>query len=203
MNPADPDLLQEEQILSGAHAHSVLYNTAVLLLDRSGRCVRSVPNGSAFRGESFGDRAWFQAVRGGDAGPLFRITDEPSLGQTLKIVQPVVRGGTVRRRAGGRHRPRREQPDLAHLPGEPAARHRRRADRPGRRVRDPGAGDLPAGAAARGRRVGLGAGDRRRLAAAPAGRWSARPTGRRRCSPTRRSAAGRGTRWSSPGPGGR
>ena len=93
MNPADPDLLQEEQILAGAHAHSVLYNTAVLLLDRSGRCVRSVPNGSAFRGESFGDRAWFQAVHGGGAGPLFRITDEPALGQTLKIVQPVVRGG--------------------------------------------------------------------------------------------------------------
>jgi signal transduction histidine kinase len=93
MNPADPDLLQEEQILSGAHAHSVLYNTAVLLLDRAGRCVRSVPNGSAFRGESFGDRPWFQAVRGGEGGPLFRITDEPSLGQTLKIVQPVVRSG--------------------------------------------------------------------------------------------------------------
>jgi signal transduction histidine kinase len=93
MNPADPDLLQEEQILAGAHAHSVLYNTAVLLLDRSGRCVRSVPNGSAFRGESFGDRPWFQAVHGGGSGPLFRITDEPSLGQTLKIVQPVVRGG--------------------------------------------------------------------------------------------------------------
>ena len=52
MNPADPDLLQEEQILAGAHAHSVLYNTAVLLLDRSGRCVRSVPNGSEFRGQS-------------------------------------------------------------------------------------------------------------------------------------------------------
>ncbi|HVV50750.1 MAG TPA: sensor histidine kinase [Polyangia bacterium] len=93
MNPADPDLLQEEQILSGAHAHSVLYNTAVLLLDRSGRCVRSVPDGSAFRGEAFGDRTWFQAVRGGEPGPLFRITDEPTLGQTLKIVQPVVRGG--------------------------------------------------------------------------------------------------------------
>jgi signal transduction histidine kinase len=93
MNPTDPDLLQEEQILAGAHAHSVLYNTAVLLLDRAGRCVRSVPNGSAFRGESFGDRPWFEAVRGGEQGPLFRITDEPALGQTLKIVQPVVRGG--------------------------------------------------------------------------------------------------------------
>ena len=94
MNPADPDLLQEEQILAGAHAHSVLYNTAVLLLDRNGHCVRAVPNQSAFGGQSFGDRPWFRAVRGGEAGPLFRITDEPTLGQTLKIVQPVVRGGT-------------------------------------------------------------------------------------------------------------
>ncbi|HVZ88575.1 MAG TPA: sensor histidine kinase [Polyangia bacterium] len=93
MNPDDPDLLQEEQILSGAHAHSVLYNSAVLLLDRNGRCVRSVPDRSAFRGETFGDRSWFVAVRGGTAGPLFRITDEPALGQTLKIVQPIVRGG--------------------------------------------------------------------------------------------------------------
>ncbi|HEX3901260.1 MAG TPA: sensor histidine kinase [Polyangia bacterium] len=93
MNPTDPDLLQEEQILAGAHAHSVLYNTAVLLLDRAGHCVRSVPDRSAFRGQSFGDRAWFQAVHGGEAGPLFRITDEPTLGQTLKIVQPVIRGG--------------------------------------------------------------------------------------------------------------
>ena len=94
MNPADPDLLQEEQILAGAHAHSVLYNTAVLLLDRNGHCVRSVPDRSAFGGQSFGDRPWFRAVRGGEKGPLFRITDEPALGQTLKIVQPVVRGGT-------------------------------------------------------------------------------------------------------------
>ncbi|HSS38338.1 MAG TPA: sensor histidine kinase, partial [Polyangia bacterium] len=92
MNPTDADLLQEQQILAGAHAHSVLYNTAVLLLDRNGHCVRSVPDRSAFGGQDFGDRAWFQAVHAGAAGPLFRITDEPALGQTLKIVQPVVRG---------------------------------------------------------------------------------------------------------------
>ncbi len=93
MNPTDPDLLQEEQILAGAHAHSVLYNTAVLLLDGNGSCVRSVPDRSAFRGQAFGDRAWFRAVHGGAPGPLFRITDEPALGQMLKIVQPVIRGG--------------------------------------------------------------------------------------------------------------
>jgi signal transduction histidine kinase len=93
MNPTDPDLLQEEQILAGAHAHSVLYNTAVLLLDVDGRCLRSVPDRSAFRGQAFGDRTWFRAVHGGAPGPLFRITDEPALGQTMKIVQPVIRGG--------------------------------------------------------------------------------------------------------------
>jgi signal transduction histidine kinase len=93
MNPTDPDLLQEEQILSGAHAHSVLYNSAVLLLDGNGNCIRSVPDRSAFRGQAFGDRAWFRAVHGGAPGPVFRITDEPGLGQTLKIVQPVIRGG--------------------------------------------------------------------------------------------------------------
>ncbi len=95
MNPTDPDLLQEQQILAGAHAHSVLYNTAVLLLDRDGHCVRSVPDRSEFRGQAFGDRPWFQAVRGGAAGPLFRITDEPALGQTMKIVQPILHGGTI------------------------------------------------------------------------------------------------------------
>jgi signal transduction histidine kinase len=93
MNPTDPNLLQEEQILAGAHAHSVLYNAAVLLLDAKGSCVRSVPDRSEFRGQVFGDRAWFRAVHGGAPGPLFRITDEPALGQTLKIVQPVIRGG--------------------------------------------------------------------------------------------------------------
>jgi signal transduction histidine kinase len=93
MKPSDPDLLQEQQILAGAHAHSVLYNTAVLLLDRDGRCVRSVPDRSAFRGQAFGDRAWFHAVHDGVPGPLFRMTDEPALGQTLKIVQPIVHGG--------------------------------------------------------------------------------------------------------------
>ena len=92
MNPGDPDLVQEQQILASAHAHSVLYNTAVLLLDRHGRCVQSVPDRSSFGGQSFGDRPWFQAARAGAGGPLFRLTDEPALGQTLKIVQPIARG---------------------------------------------------------------------------------------------------------------
>ncbi len=93
MNPTDPDLLQEEQILAGAHAHSVLYNTAVLLLDREGHCVRSVPDRSAFRGQRSATAAWFTAVQGGAAGPLSGSPTRPALGQTLKIVQPVIRGG--------------------------------------------------------------------------------------------------------------
>ena len=93
MNPDDPDLLQEAQILAGAHEHSVLYNTAVLLLDAGGLCVRSVPDRPEFRGQAFGGRSWFTAARGGSPGPLFRSTDEPDLGRTLKIIQPLVRGG--------------------------------------------------------------------------------------------------------------
>jgi signal transduction histidine kinase len=93
MNPDDPDLLQEEQILAGAHEHSVLYNTAVLLLDDKGLCVRSVPNRPEFRGQAFGDRSWFAAVKGGAPGPIFRSAEEPNLGRALKIVQPLVRSG--------------------------------------------------------------------------------------------------------------
>jgi len=91
MNAGDGDFLQEEQILAGAHENSVLYNTAVMLLSADGRCVRSVPDRSDFRGQEFGDRPWFSAARGGAPGPLFRVTDEPGLGRTLKIVQPLTR----------------------------------------------------------------------------------------------------------------
>ena len=91
MNAGDADFLQEEQILAGAHENSVLYNTAVLLLSRDGVCVRSVPDRSEFRGKTFGDRPWFAAARGGAPGPSFRVTDEPGLGRTLKIVQPLMR----------------------------------------------------------------------------------------------------------------
>jgi len=90
MNARDPDFLQEEQVLAGAHENSVLYNTAVLLLTADGKCVRSVPDKPEFQGQDFGDRPWFAAARGGAPGPLFRATDEPGLGRTLKIVQPLV-----------------------------------------------------------------------------------------------------------------
>jgi signal transduction histidine kinase len=91
MNAGDADFMQEEQVLAGAHENSVLYNTAVLLLTADGKCVRSVPDRPEFRGQAFGERPWFAAARGGAPGPLFRVTDEPGLGRTLKIVQPLVR----------------------------------------------------------------------------------------------------------------
>jgi signal transduction histidine kinase len=93
MNAGDADFMQEEQVLAGAHENSVLYNTAVLLLTADGTCVRSVPDKPEFRGQAFGERPWFAAARGGAPGPLFRVTDEPGLGRTLKIVQPLVRDG--------------------------------------------------------------------------------------------------------------
>jgi signal transduction histidine kinase len=93
MDPRDKDLVPAEQILASAHEHSVLYNAAVLLISSDGRCLRSVPDRPEYRGQTFGDRSWFQAARAGAAGPLFRTTDEPNLGRTLKIVQPLIRSG--------------------------------------------------------------------------------------------------------------
>jgi signal transduction histidine kinase len=93
MNPGDQDPIPERLILAGAHENSVLYNTAVLLIAADGTCVRSVPDRPEYRGQRFGDRPWFQAARDGSRGPLFRTADEPGLGRTLKIVQPLVREG--------------------------------------------------------------------------------------------------------------
>jgi signal transduction histidine kinase len=95
MNPRDEDLLAEQRILLGAHEHSVLYNTAVLLISAEGVCLRSVPDRPEYRGQRFGDRPWFKAALRGAPGPLFRVADEPNLGRTLKIVQPVIRNSEV------------------------------------------------------------------------------------------------------------
>lgn len=93
MNPGDQDPGPERLILKGAHENSVLYNTAVLLIAEDGTCVRSVPDRPEYRGQRFGDRPWFAAARAAASGPVFRTTDEPGLGRTLKIVQPLVRDG--------------------------------------------------------------------------------------------------------------
>jgi signal transduction histidine kinase len=81
-----------EQLLGGA-GNPVLYNTAVMLLAPDGTCLRSVPESAGYAGQRFGDRAWFKAARDVSSRPLFRTADEPGLGRTLKIVQPLRRGG--------------------------------------------------------------------------------------------------------------
>jgi signal transduction histidine kinase len=82
-----------EDLLSGVSESSSVYNTAVLLLSADGTCLRSVPDRAEFRGEHYGDRAWFTAARTAGTGPLLRTSDEPGLGRTLKIVQPLTRAG--------------------------------------------------------------------------------------------------------------
>ena len=81
------------QVLSGAHENSVLYNTAVLLLSPEGLCVEAEPDIPEFDGQKFGDRAWFRAAAEGAKGPILRATDEPNLGRTIKIIQPIRRAG--------------------------------------------------------------------------------------------------------------
>jgi signal transduction histidine kinase len=87
------DAPKPEDLLAGAPENSVLYNTAVLLLSADGTCLRSVPDRGEYRGQRYGDRSWFMAARTAGPGPLLRTSDEPLLGRTLKIVQPLVRGG--------------------------------------------------------------------------------------------------------------
>jgi signal transduction histidine kinase len=81
------------QVLAGAHQNSVLYNTAVMLLSADGLCIEAEPDIPEFDGQRFGDRAWFKIAAGGAKGPLLRATDEPNLGRTIKLIQPILRGG--------------------------------------------------------------------------------------------------------------
>jgi signal transduction histidine kinase len=93
VNLTDGNLIPEQQLLSGAHQNSVLYNTAVLLLSADGTCLGSVPDRPEYRRQSFGDRGWFKAARSSNQVPIYRATDEPDIGRTIKIIQPVVRDG--------------------------------------------------------------------------------------------------------------
>ncbi|HEX2659297.1 MAG TPA: sensor histidine kinase [Polyangia bacterium] len=81
------------QVLSGAHENSVLYNTAVLLLSADGQCIEAEPDVPEFDGQKFGDRPWFRLAASGAKGPILRASDEPGLGRTIKIVQPIRRNG--------------------------------------------------------------------------------------------------------------
>jgi signal transduction histidine kinase len=81
------------QVLAGAHENSVLYNTAVMLLSADGLCIEAEPNIPEFDGQMFGDRPWFTLAARGAKGPLLRVTDEPNLGRTIKLIQPILRNG--------------------------------------------------------------------------------------------------------------
>jgi signal transduction histidine kinase len=93
VEPGQQDARPEDINLGGAHESSVLYNTAVLVLAADGTCLRSVPDRPEYRGQHFGDRTWFRTAQGGGEGQLFRVADEPLLGRTLKIIQPLRHGG--------------------------------------------------------------------------------------------------------------
>ena len=80
-------------VLAGAHQNSVLYNTAVMLLSPDGLCIEAEPNIPEFEGQRFGDRSWFKIAAVVAKGPLLRVTDEPNLGRTIKLIQPILRGG--------------------------------------------------------------------------------------------------------------
>jgi signal transduction histidine kinase len=93
VEPGQQDARPEDINLGGAHESSVLYNTAVLVLAADGTCLRSVPDRPEYRGQHFGERAWFRTAQGGGAEQLFRVADEPLLGRTLKIIQPLRHAG--------------------------------------------------------------------------------------------------------------
>jgi signal transduction histidine kinase len=82
----------EADLLESAHANSVLYNTAVLFVSPSGDCVGAVPDRPEFRNQRFADRGWFQEAKAREKGPLLQASDEPLIGRTVKIIQPILRG---------------------------------------------------------------------------------------------------------------
>ncbi|HVZ74798.1 MAG TPA: sensor histidine kinase [Polyangia bacterium] len=91
--PGEQDVRPEDIDLGGARENSVLYNTAVLVIAEDGTCLRSVPDRPEYHGQHFGDRGWFREARTGNGAQIFRVADEPLLGRTLKIVQPLRHGG--------------------------------------------------------------------------------------------------------------
>ena len=93
LRPAPGALKAASQVLASAHQNSVLYNTAVLMLSTDGRCVEAEPEVPEYLRQSFGDRSWFKMLALGGKGPILRATDEPALGRTLKIVQPITHDG--------------------------------------------------------------------------------------------------------------
>jgi signal transduction histidine kinase len=91
VDPTDENPEPEEQLLENAHHHSVLYNTAVLLVSADGQCVGTVPDRPEFRQRNFGDRSWFQAIQKAGSGVVFHVDDDPAFGRTVNIVAPILR----------------------------------------------------------------------------------------------------------------
>jgi signal transduction histidine kinase len=87
----DQDPGPESQLLEDTHRHSVLYNTAVLLVTAEGECIGAVPDRPEFKNQRFGNLPWFQAIKKAGSGVRFHVADDPSAGRTVNIVQPIVR----------------------------------------------------------------------------------------------------------------
>ncbi|HMI82938.1 MAG TPA: sensor histidine kinase [Polyangiaceae bacterium] len=92
---SDQNPAPELKLLADTHHHSVLYNTAVLLVSAEGDCIGSAPDRPEFKNCHFGEQPWFRTLedRRPDASPdvLFRLAEDPSAGRTLNIAQPIWR----------------------------------------------------------------------------------------------------------------
>jgi len=89
----DQNHAPEAQLLENAHHHSVLYNTALLFVSAEGECIGAVPDRPEWKDRRFGGLRWFQEMKksGGRSGALFQVAEDPVVGRTVDIVQPVVR----------------------------------------------------------------------------------------------------------------
>jgi signal transduction histidine kinase len=87
----DEDPAPEAELLEAAHRHSVLYNTAVLLVSAEGVCIGAVPDRPEFRNRRFADAPWFQAAKSASPNVHLAVTDDPVVGRVVNIIQPIVR----------------------------------------------------------------------------------------------------------------
>jgi len=92
---ADQNPAPELQLLADTHHHSVLYNTAVLLLSAEGDCIGAAPDRPEFKTCHFGGQPWFVALKAArpDERPevVFRLDEDPTAGRTLNIATPIQR----------------------------------------------------------------------------------------------------------------
>lgn len=92
---SDQNPAPELQLLADTHRHSVLYNTAVLLLSAEGDCIGATPDRAEFRTCRFGGQPWFAALKEGrpdpNPGVVFRLDEDPIAGRTLNIATPILR----------------------------------------------------------------------------------------------------------------